>query len=678
MHLMNNTQHRFSIVLAILLILSVGCEESDPILNPNDPGSVNVTIESLSPQTILPGTTLTIKGTSFLGYPWGEMYLRLSGRLSDGATVDEYFLATFIDTTTITVFVDNRFMTAFNSTTVGFNGHVSVVAISQSTKKHYASDFFPMTLMFQDKIIPNIQSLEHTQPIFVNHDIVVQGTNILFDDSEGTTYAVFHGCALFSGEAECNQINGFSVKVKPNDSSRQTGTFTLHPSLVGIRGGGSFNGTVFLENRYPDNDQTGSKVAEKPISYQIQTVAIRSLSSSSAQSGGLTTVSLGQFLNIHGGGFIGDDVDGNTRLHLKGLIAKPNEENTSINIVIIPQYQQGSLVRYLVNEEDALSALINSRAETGAFSGTITPAVSWNGIVVQGSSRATAFKVTPVKQVIYIHFLPSYVQSLWYFGLRDLDKYVRQQIFKSSREVFAGLNIELRALKPQDFELYSEVEISGPDVNGIGLLGYDNTPGKDIENMRLHDKIGGVNAITQKDGYPGFGGVFIESIWVYSFNPPANLIANNIQEIKTKTFDSIFDPLRSDMVTDNSIILDTDFEANFSLPNSGAVCSLDNPTKNDIVQCAVWVLGSLISNTMTHEIAHSLGLAGFESVDDPPHNTSDKPNRLMDSGGNRPFNERASIFGEGPSVICDQAYRYLRRILGGIIQGNNISRPTCY
>jgi hypothetical protein len=52
-------------------------------------------------------------------------------------------------------------------------------------------------------------------------------------------------------------------------------------------------------------------------------------------------------------------------------------------------------------------------------------------------------------------------------------------------------------------------------------------------------------------------------------------------------------------------------------------------------------LGNLIGGTLSHEIGHSLGLAnpfmeGF-------HNAGDAPNRIMDSGGNRPFVERAEL-----------------------------------
>src|SRR5690606_16775281 len=89
---------------------------------------------------------------------------------------------------------------------------------------------------------------------------------------------------------------------------------------------------------------------------------------------------------------------------------------------------------------------------------------------------------------------------------------------------------------------YSEVDISGPDPNGLGLLGYDNTPGKDVENQRLYDRIGGVNAMTQEDGYPGYGGVFIESLFGYSEDTKGLTEATRY----SPPFDALFDPFRLD------------------------------------------------------------------------------------------------------------------------------------
>jgi hypothetical protein len=50
----------------------------------------------------------------------------------------------------------------------------------------------------------------------------------------------------------------------------------------------------------------------------------------------------------------------------------------------------------------------------------------------------------------------------------------------------------------------------------------------------------------------------------------------------------------------------------------------------------------------------------------------------MDAGGDRPFNERAQLQGQGPGVFCDDEYTYLRQVLPSTSPSNDIMRPTCY
>jgi hypothetical protein len=211
------------------------------------------------------------------------------------------------------------------------------------------------------------------------------------------------------------------------------------------------------------------------------------------------------------------------------------------------------------------------------------------------------------------------------------------------------------------------VEIGGPDPNGIGLLGYDNTPGKDDGNQRLHDKIGGVNALTQLDGYPGFGGVFVESLFSFSQHP--NGLAPEI-DAGHPSFDALFDPFRPD-VQGKPVAVD---EIG-SLPaiGSGDVCpASDRPTR---IACAIRALGSLIGTTVSHEVAHSLGLAdpGGEAF----HNSGDWPDAIMDAGGDRSFLERAEI-GQGPGTFCQRNYDYLRQILPTALPDPLPARVECY
>jgi hypothetical protein len=188
--------------------------------------------------------------------------------------------------------------------------------------------------------------------------------------------------------------------------------------------------------------------------------------------------------------------------------------------------------------------------------------------------------------------------------------------------------------------------------------------------MRLYDHIGGVNAVTQEDGSPGYGGIFAEEFLGFSQHPAG------VQRLPVPAplFDQIFDPFRPDQdgleVTANDLAT-----GGITRVRDGALCpATDRPTQ---LGCAIFVLGNLIGTTLTHEVGHSLGLAN--PFGDGYHDAGDLPNRLMDAGGARPFEERAELKGQGPAVFCDSEYDYLRNMIlrGSSEQPPQVSRPAC-
>jgi hypothetical protein len=272
---------------------------------------------------------------------------------------------------------------------------------------------------------------------------------------------------------------------------------------------------------------------------------------------------------------------------------------------------------------------------------------------------------------VQVQFNASYVESLRRFGVRALDQRIRERVLEVLQRDYAGINVEFRTEAPTDYRLYSIVEISGPDPNGRGLLGYDNTPGKDVDNERLHDRIGGVNALTQlMDDAPGYGGVFIESIFTFSEHPPKGFSA----EVPTPLFDDVFDPFRDDR--GGSPVSSEDF-AEGDIPMLSQAGGCPSTERRLQIACAEWVLGSIIGSTTSHEIGHSLGLADPYGPKTSYHTKGDGPNRLMDGGGSRPFTERAQLQGEGPGVFCQQEYDYLRKTLPSAEPVPPIQRPGC-
>jgi hypothetical protein len=230
------------------------------------------------------------------------------------------------------------------------------------------------------------------------------------------------------------------------------------------------------------------------------------------------------------------------------------------------------------------------------------------------------------------------------------------------------VNIEFRTEPPTDFAVYEHVELVGVDPNDMGLFGYDNSPGKDSGNLRLYDRLGGVNAQTQQDGFPGFGGVFVRSL--IGFSPHPGTLARSVAGADP-VFDQLFDPFRPDR--GGAPVSAADLASELPALVDGAACPARDRAQQ--LPCAIFVLGNLIGGTVAHEVGHSLGLAN--PYQDGFHDPGDAPNRLMDAGEARPFLERAQLMGQGPAVFCDGEYSYLRRILPSAEPAHAIARPGC-
>jgi hypothetical protein len=299
----------------------------------------------------------------------------------------------------------------------------------------------------------------------------------------------------------------------------------------------------------------------------------------------------------------------------------------------------------------------------------MTPIIHYGADSVRGQGLSVTFDIAPVKQVVYLNFETSYVEELRDFGLRAVDKQIRDRIVAVCNRSYKGINIEFRTDPVTDFALFENVDLVGVDPNDMGLFGYDNSPGKDNGNMRLYDQLGGVNATTQQDGYPGYGGVFVRSLMSFSKHPGQ---FGQPSPGADEAFDKIFDPFRADR--DGSPITSGDLTAAIPELADGASCPAGDRTTQ--IACGVFVMGNLIGGTLSHEIGHSLGLANPYA--DGFHDSGDAPNRLMDAGGDRPFLERAELMGQGPGVFCDDEYAYLREIMPTNTPPDNTPRPGCF
>ena len=141
--------------------------------------------------------------------------------------------------------------------------------------------------------------------------------------------------------------------------------------------------------------------------------------------------------------------------------------------------------------------------------------------------------------------------------------------------------------------------------------------------------------------------------------------------IATDQFDAIFDPFRMDR---KGTPASADEVRGLPPLANGMLC----PAKyrRTQLQCAIFVLGNLVGSTMRHELGHSLGLAS--PLTDDSHDLGDLPNRLMEAGSDRPFEERAEILGQGPARFCLTEFMYMKKILPAPAATDpKIDRPSC-
>lgn len=647
-------------VTLVLLGALAGCGTS---LGP-DPGLEALAVTRVAPDTIIPGTRVVVKGASFVDEQWGEAVLRLQGT-AGGRTIDVRWPAAFVDFGTMTVAVDGSKISALGGD-VDFTGTATVEVVAVSDGNTYASDPLALGLSFREALAPSPFAVDGAGVIFVNDQIHVDGDGFLLGGDEGVTVARITGCFTLDTGGGCTPIAPRDIPMTPTDPlARTQASFPFAPTIAGIKPG-TFVGTVQIINQQTARAPSAAEPID--VSYDVVTAQVFSLCVGDPCSPAVQA-SLGQYVFVDGGGFVGGEPGALTELELQGTFARAGGAPAPITMTLIPEFVEGRRVRYVLNTDDELGQSLDLRQDTGQFTGTITPIISYGADTVRGASTSATIGIAPVKQVVFLDFRPSYVEGLRDFGLRAVDNRLRARIIEVCEQAYAGVNVEFRTAPPTDFALFMHVELTGVDPNNQGLFGYDNTPGKDNGNIRLYDRLGGVNAATQQDGYPGYGGVFLRSLMGFSKHPGS--FTRSVPGADP-VFDKIFDPFRADL--DGEPIRAADLAGNIPALTEGSTCPAAD--RQGRIACAIYVLGNLIGGTLSHEIGHSLGLAnpfaeGF-------HNAGDEPNRLMDGGGDRPFLERAELEGQGPGVFCDEEFAYLQMILPTTAPAPAVTRPRCF
>jgi hypothetical protein len=647
-----------SLALGLVAIALVACSSPDD--GPADDYFDPPHLTAFGPEDALPGSVFVVEGEGFVHPDYGTLIVELRGDV-DGRTVEIGARATFVTRERLEVPFDGPMRDALGDHGT-FEGGVRVVTTDLVGGVH-ASNPVRATIRLHETLDPTL-TLAHEPWIHLNGRVPVVGDGILLGGDEGHTIARVWGCFYRAGETGCASVEPTEVRIVPDDPLVRTqGAFRFAPSIAGVHPG-TFRGTVQIRNVHASGvERMGLETA---IELEVRRPALHGVSQTSA--------SLGQWIRFEGGGFVPTGEDSITLLELTGSFAPQSSGvERPLEIVLVPEVEDGETLRYLLSEDDQLGDHIALRRERGEIIANAVIVVRHRDQEVRSGPAPLRFVIEGVRQVVYLAFQPSWRESLRNYGLRGLAPLIEEHVMTAAREPYVGVNVDLRTEPPDDFALYSVVDIAGPDPNGLGLFGYDNSPGKDRNNQRLFDRIGGVNATTQEDGFPGYGGVFADSFLGFSSDPAG--FAERI-EGSGMLFDALFDPFRPDRGGRPVDGDDLAFVRDGRLPDvqGGRICPATDRAAQ--LSCAIWSFGNLVGGTLAHEIAHSLGLADPDG--ETFHNAGDQDNRLMDSGGARPFEERVQLMGQGPGVFCDDSFEYLAHILPSDEPDPVARRPGCW
>ncbi len=468
---------------------------------------------------------------------------------------------------------------------------------------------------------------------------VVRGGGIL-GEGEGTVYAHFEG--TFSADAGGSAAVDVRIPVAPAERyDRERGVVRLTTAIGGLATG-SFDGTITLESE----PASGGTLASSPLSTSLTFIGPELYAFSPSE------VYLEQVVTVQGAGFLGgpDEPDELTIVHIDGTFEPEDGLPRAVSEDLVLDWISGTELRTTISAEVRSARLVSALfgASRGVFTGRATLTVVKGVEELSSTPVDFALTLAGMKQVVWVQFIPGFYVSLARFGLQGAYGRIEELVRERMQSIYADYNVDIRLEQPTDFSEngFARVEVGGPDPTGRGLFGYDNTPGKDVYNTRLFDRIGGANSERQQqDDAPGYGGVFVESFLYFSSHPDLPGTPPLSRPDPDPLFDEIFNPVRS---------------------RTASLAELDgegDPARVDAVQRAFHALASMIGETTAHELGHSLGLANPRGSPTSFHNATDDPGCLMDNGGNRTIAERTDQPGAEPTHLCHDAPSYLAEIM---------------
>ena len=596
---------------ALLLVAIVSCQ---PATAPGGWDLPSLRLDSFSPTTWLPGTRVVVRGRGFAADGVGLTTVRIVADAGGQA---------------IAVEAPMRFDAGGRASfRVGdaVPGPVPVdgpewVGTLIVERSGAGVDAGAASLPLKVRVVSNLVATVTTVAPAVawpGESMTVDGDGFLLA-GEGQTQLVLSGTWTDLASGVATERDGRVVPLKA--TGRAAATFDLGPSVFGISPG-SFSGQVTPRNVVGAMTRDGTA---RPFSLTLNRPELHGVGPSPVRRGAAVEFSGRGFLAVDAAEATATVFDFTVGTATLSLVPDSVPSNGVASLVLRPQPAASGKPAGLGASPEVLQGLMVPRIVAG-------------GVEVRGEPVAVGLEVAAPVQQVFVRFLPTWNDGLAVLGIDVVADAVRSRALLVTRGDYSGLAIDVGDAVPQSVVDFTTVEVMGSDPNGAGLLGLDNTLGKDVWNARFDDLLGGYNAEGEDAGYYGYGGVFVDSF--LGFSP--TLYPRRGQT--TAAFDQVFAPFAP---------------ALGGTPVTAADLAIGASRAVEVAE-AIRVAGNLIGDTVTHEFGHALGLA---AVDGQFHDPGDTPGYIMDAGVFRPFAERAQLAGSAARVFAPYDRAYLESIL---------------
>ncbi len=541
-----------------------------------------------------------------------------------------------------------------------FDGSITITVVNFFDEVTAESKLDGIKLSFKGTLAPQVVQIPGVE-VYLDERIEVAGSGFLRPE-EGVTYAIVdQGKITHKQDNSERDLSGQRIALAW-DGSRERARFRVDPTVIGVREG-IFEGNVRFVNELRDGTVIEGNLQEQ-LTLDVQQSFISTLACGDLDPcpGGAR----GQRIEIRGRGLV--DTRQNVRMTLRfDGVFTPDGDEATIDFTGVNALERSPdryisdqgvelAVWYSVVNDGGRPFLTGLGAVRGTFDGTITPILNDDfGGVQEGFAWQGAFRVLPTRQVVYLKYLPRFSRGLEKYGLRNVENEIRAKIMEVAQAPYKDFNVVFVDEPPSDFVDYATIELSGPDPYGRNAFGYDNSfndVAKDTDNLFLADYIGGWSQGSKEEFDNPFGGIYIESFDYFSYRLSSERNDGNPVPDASQDFDRILGPFMPSL--DGSPVRGTEWP--------------DGPRASQIEE-AIHMVGSVIGNTVAHEVGHSMGMA-FEPTDrfSPGtrfHNANGSADdgALMDSGNARPFNERANINGVPAATFNMTNAKYLGEIL---------------